>query len=75
MGGRSFLSKQALLAMQFPGQSEKFQTMCKTEMCRNWENGYCQYGSKVRTYFCSLRKMFLLRGVRSESVGKDQKFE
>ena len=30
-----------------PGQSEKFQTMCKTEMCRNWEKGYCQYDTKV----------------------------
>ena len=29
--------------------------MCKTEICRNWENGYCQYGSKVsfKLYFIS----------------------
>ena len=40
-----FTDKNGIL--QHPGQSEKFQIMCKTEMCRNWENGYCQYGNKV----------------------------
>ena len=43
---------------QHPGQSEKFQSMCKTEICRNWEKGFCQYGNKVSQTLISRMDQF-----------------
>lgn len=39
---------------QHVGQSEKFQTMRKTEICTKWESSYCKWGDKVSTRFESI---------------------